>query len=191
MLLKKLVRTMWQYKAQFISMIIMTTLGIGIFVAFNIEWFSIDKNTSIFMEETGYADYRIISEKGFTNEEVEKIENIYKKDNVTRYVSLESEIESGKESKGDSLSLSIIENSQVSGFLVKEGEAYNENEENGIWISETYAKTNNIELGKKIDLVCNGIHINPIVKGFIQSSEHMICLQNETQVMTDYTTHGY
>ena len=191
MLLKKLFRTMWQYKAQFISMIIMTTLGIGIFLAFNIEWFSIDKNTNRFMEETGYADYRIISEKGFTNEDVEKLEDIYIKDNVTRYVSLESEVESGSESKGDSLSLSVIENSKCSSFLVKDGKKYNNQDENGIWISEKYAKTNNIRLEEQLDLVCNGIHINPIVKGFIQSSEHMICLQNETQVMPDYTTHGY
>ena len=30
------------YKAQFISMIIMIALGIGIFVGFNMEWVSID-----------------------------------------------------------------------------------------------------------------------------------------------------
>ena len=33
------------YKAQFISMIIMIALGIGIFVGFNMEWVSIDVNT--------------------------------------------------------------------------------------------------------------------------------------------------
>ena len=32
MLLKKLFRTLWQYKAQFISMVIMVALGIGVFL---------------------------------------------------------------------------------------------------------------------------------------------------------------
>ena len=55
---------MRQYKAQFISMIIMIALGIGIFVGFNMEWVSIDKkNTSAYFKKTGFADYRITSEK--------------------------------------------------------------------------------------------------------------------------------
>ena len=42
------------YKAQFISMIIMIALGIGIFVGFNMEWVSIDVNTSSFFEKTNF-----------------------------------------------------------------------------------------------------------------------------------------
>ena len=68
MLLRKLYRTMLAYKAQFISMILMTALGTGVFVGFNMEWVSIEKNTDAFFEETGYADYRIVSESGFTAE---------------------------------------------------------------------------------------------------------------------------
>ena len=48
MLFRKLWRTMGLYKAQFISMILMVALGVGIFVGFNMEWYSIDKNTSAF-----------------------------------------------------------------------------------------------------------------------------------------------
>ena len=50
MLWKKLFRTMWQYKAQFISMILMITIGVGIFVGFNMEWVSIDINTKRFFK---------------------------------------------------------------------------------------------------------------------------------------------
>lgn len=52
MLWKKLFRTMWQYKAQFISMILMITIGVGIFVGFNMEWVSIDINTKRFFKES-------------------------------------------------------------------------------------------------------------------------------------------
>ena len=34
MLLKKLFRTLWQYKAQFISMVIMVALGVGVFLRY-------------------------------------------------------------------------------------------------------------------------------------------------------------
>ena len=58
-LLKKLLRTAWSYKAQFISMILMMTLGIGIFLGFNMEWKTIEYDTSRFFEDTEYADYRL------------------------------------------------------------------------------------------------------------------------------------
>ena len=37
MLIRKLFRTAWRYKAQFISMIIMIAIGVGVFLGFNIE----------------------------------------------------------------------------------------------------------------------------------------------------------
>ena len=48
MLTRKLFRTAWNYKSQFISMIIMITLGIGIFLGFNMEWYTIEYDTSKF-----------------------------------------------------------------------------------------------------------------------------------------------
>ena len=52
MLLRKLLRTAWSYKAQFISMIIMMTLGIGIFLGFNMEWKTIEVDVGNFFEDT-------------------------------------------------------------------------------------------------------------------------------------------
>ena len=42
MLFKKLLRTVGLYHSQFISMIIMIALGVGVFVGFNMEWVSIE-----------------------------------------------------------------------------------------------------------------------------------------------------
>ena len=76
------------YKAQFISMIIMTALGIGVFVGFNMEWVSIEDNMASFFEEANYADYRIISESGFSKDELKKIEDISGVKAASRYLSL-------------------------------------------------------------------------------------------------------
>ena len=70
---KKLIRTLKLYKAQFISVIIMVALGVGVFVCFNMEWVSIEKNTEKFFQDTGFADYRIVSESGFSADELEEI----------------------------------------------------------------------------------------------------------------------
>ena len=73
MLLRKLFRTLWHYKAQFISMVIMIALGVGVFLGFNIEWYSLEVDTAEIYESTGFADYRIYSDKGFSEDDLEKI----------------------------------------------------------------------------------------------------------------------
>ena len=76
MLFRKLIRTAGRYRAQFISMIIMTALGIGIFVGFNMEWYTIERDISSFFERTGFSDQRIISAAGFSSEDVRKVKSI-------------------------------------------------------------------------------------------------------------------
>ena len=82
MLIRKLFRTAWNYKAQFISMMIMIAIGIGIFLGFNIEWQSIESNTSAFFAQTNYADFRLYSENGFTQDNIQAIQRI---DGVKKY----------------------------------------------------------------------------------------------------------
>ena len=40
-------------------MVIMIAIGVGIFLGFNIEWKSIEYDTTKFFDETLYADYRL------------------------------------------------------------------------------------------------------------------------------------
>ena len=87
MLIKKLFRTLWQYKAQFISMVIMVALGIGVFLGFNVEWYSLEVNTKEIYEATGYADFRIYSDKGFSPEDLEAVKGIDGVEDATRFLS--------------------------------------------------------------------------------------------------------
>ena len=76
MLVKKMLRTAWQYKAQFISMILMVMLGVGTFVGFNMEWVSIEENMYSFFDDSHFADYRLADEKGFSKNDLEKVKKI-------------------------------------------------------------------------------------------------------------------
>ena len=92
MLFKKLLRTARSYKAQFISMLVMITLGVGIFLGFNMEWRTIEYDTSRFFKNTNYADYRLYSAGGFTKEELEKIVAIDGVDAATRYLTVNLDV---------------------------------------------------------------------------------------------------
>ncbi|MGI6257811.1 MAG: ABC transporter permease, partial [Anaerovoracaceae bacterium] len=188
MLQKKMWRTMGLYKAQFISMIIMVALGIGIFVGFNMEWFSIQENTRSFFKETGFSDYRIVSDLGFSGEDLDKIKKIDGVMDASRYVSINADV---VEKKGDSVALTVTENEKVSGFILLKGKEYNKNSEDGIWLSDKYADANKVEIGDKLTFVYNGTPITGKVKGLIKSGEHTVCVRDGNQVMPDYKTHGF
>ena len=188
MLLRKLWRTMGLYKAQFISMIIMISLGIGIFIGFNMEWVSIEKNTGGFFDDTGFADYRIVSEAGFTKNDLKSIEDMDGVDRASRYVCVNADV---KGRDGDSVALTVTENEDVSGFMVVQGDAYDSKSTDGIWLSDRYAGANNIAAGDKLTLEYKNFEIKGEVKGLIKASEHMVCVRDETQIMPDYDTYGY
>ena len=188
MLFRKLWRTMGLYKAQFISMIIMISLGIGIFIGFNMEWVSIEKNTGGFFDDTNFADYRIVSEAGFTKDELKSIEDMDGVDRASRYVCVNADV---KGRDGDSVALTVTENEDVSGVMVVQGDAYDSKSTDGIWLSDRYAGANDIAVGDKVILEYKNIEIKGKVKGLIKASEHMVCVRDETQLMPDYDTYGY
>lgn len=188
MLFKKLIRTMGLYRAQFISMIIMIALGVGIFVGFNMEWVSIDENTSEFFKETGFADYRISSEKGFSKEELESIKKISGVENASRFLSVNADV---KEKSGDGAALTVTENADVSGMMLISGEKYSKDDTDGVWLSDKYAAANGFKLGDSITFKYKNLEIKCKIKGLVKASEYLICVRDSSQLMPDFDTFGF
>ena len=188
MLFRKLWRTMGVYKAQFISMIIMICLGVGVVVGFNTEWYSIERNTDKFFDSCGYADYRIYSERGFSDEELEKIADIDGVDTAARFLSVAADI---KGSDGNSAALTVTTDKDVSSFIVTDGDAYDAESSDGVWLSDKYAEANDISLGDSITFVYRSTEITGKVRGLIKAAEYLVCVRDESQLMPDYDTYGY
>ena len=187
MLLRKLFRTLWQYKAQFISMVIMVALGIGVFLGFNVEWYSLEVNTRELYEATGFADYRIYSDKGFSSADLEAVKAIKGVDDATRFLSLNVAVKDDT----DTLALTVSENMDVSGILVMQGEPYSADDPDGLWLSDSYAAANGISLGDPLTLTYQRITISGTVRGLVKASEYMICLPDSTQMMPGYSSYGF
>ncbi len=187
MLIRKLFRTAWSYKAQFISMIIMMTLGTGVFLGFNMEWYTIEYDTARFFRDTNYADYRLYAPAGFSADDLEKIAGIDGVDAATRFLSVNLDLK-GKANK--SLALDVSENFTVSTFVVMDGEAYDKNGD-GFYLSDKFAAANGYHLGDELELSFQGIDFSGKIAGLIKSGEHMICVADKNQMMPDYNTFGY
>ncbi|MCM1308011.1 MAG: ABC transporter permease [Butyrivibrio sp.] len=185
MLIRKLFRTAWSYKAQFISMIIMIAIGSGVFLGFNIEWKSLKDDTSDFMEKTKYADFRLYSESGFSEDELEKIQGIDGVDAATRFFAVNSDASDGK-----TLVTLVSENYTVSTMLVTDGAEYDENSD-GIWLSDRYAEENGCAVGDSLTLSCKGREVSGKIVGLIKCGEMMICTADENQLMPDFENVGF
>ncbi len=187
MLLKKLFRTLWQYKAQFISMVLMIALGVGVFLGFNIEWYSLEVNTNEIYTATGFADYRIFSEKGFSGDDLNAVLSIPGVEDATRFLSVNTTVQNDT----DVIALTVSENMNVSGILLTSGEAYDEQSPDGLWLSDQYAQANGVSVGDTLTLTYKMLTVTGTVRGLVKASEYLICLPDETQLMPDYSSYGY
>lgn len=186
-LLKKLFRTYKNYRGQFLSMILMVVLGIGIFSGFNAEWYTIEKNISFFFAETNYADYNIYNTNGsFTEDDVKKIEEIQGITSVSRF----SELLTSEGRKNETIKLAVTENFDVSGFVLLEGKEYDKDSADALWLSHNYAGRNNYAVGDSISLTYGKITKEYKIAGIIMSGTYLINTADNA-LMPDYDTIGY
>ena len=187
MLIRKLFRTAWKYKAQFLSMVIMVAIGIGVFLGFNIEWKSIESDVLGFFDETKFADFRFYSETGFSEADLNAIRAIDGVDEATRFLSV---VVGVKDNDKQSLTLHVSENYKVSTMLVTSGEAYDPDAD-GFWLSDRYAAANRIRVGDELTVTYRSLEITGRVLGLAKAGEELICVADENQLMPDYKTHGF
>ena len=187
MLRRKLWRTAKVYKVQFISMILLIALGIGVFVGFNAEWVTIGRDTEAFFNDCGFADYRIIDEEGISSADVDKIRAIEGVAGVSRFLSVNADVKDSD----DQLALTVSESEHTSGFVLMEGEKYDRWDADGFWLMDKYAHQNGIKPGDRLTVTFEDMEFTGTVRGLIESAEYLICVRDESQVMPDFDTYGY
>jgi putative ABC transport system permease protein len=88
------------------------------------------------------------------------------------------------------LGLFCEENYVVSQMVITEGAEYDENLV-GFWLSDKFANANNIKVGDTLTITYRNFEISQKVVGLAKSSEFMICVADDNQLMPDYTIYGF
>ena len=187
MLRRKLWRTAKVYKVQFVSMILLIALGVGVFVGFNAEWVTIGEDTGAFFRDCGFADYRIIDEDGISSADVDKIRDLEGVAGVSRFLSVNADVMDSD----DQLALTVTESEHTSGFVLMEGGEYDRWDADGFWLMDKYAHQNGIKPGDELTVTFKDMVFTGTVRGLIESAEYLICVRDESQVMPDFDTYGY
>lgn len=187
MLGRKLWRTIGVYRVQFISMVLMIIIGIGMFVGFNMEWYTIERDLTTALDASNFADYRIYSESGFDEAALDSIKDVDGVDAAARFLSVNATVDGSS----DTLAVTVTSDPKVSFFSLTEGDEYDADSENGIWLSDKYAAANDVSIGDELTVVYKNIKLDGRVVGLIKSAEYLICVADDTQLMPDFTTHGF
>ena len=187
-LFKKLLRTFLHYKTQFISMILMIMIGIGVFLGFNMEWKTIERNTNDFFSETGFQDFYVEANgTELTIDDYNNVKNLDGVDSLTLF--LKKKVKDLSSKNESYLSLSVIKDYGKPTKLYRvKGEAYDEEKE-GFYISDKYLNKHNYKIGDNLKLD-NGYEA-PIL-GTVKSGQYLICInEDEGQLMPDYSSYGF
>ena len=187
MLFRKLLRDLWVNRIQFISIFLMSFLGIWIFVGINAE------STGGFLAAAKYYDRCNLADlwlngEGFSEEEAKQIEKLQGVNQVERRLSLDGDIELN--GVKHSMETIFTEKNEISQIDLLEGEEFEENKD-GFWMEEYFAKANHLAIGDTATIRLKGTDMTGIIRGYIRHPEHAYYLTAEETVMPNYANYGY
>lgn len=185
MLFRKMLRDMYQHKAQFIAIFLMIFLGVFIYSGVNSEWNGLRVHSENFYKESNLSDVWLIG-SSFTKEEALEMKKDASIQEVERRAVIPATLANHATKK---ITVYIPERNQLSQMKIMDGEEFSI-AKTGIWLDQSYAEENNIQVGDHLFLVINGIHRKDEVKGLVLHPE-FIYQQQDGGLLPDHKNTGY
>ncbi len=186
MLRRKLWRDLIKNRTQFLSIFLMSFLGLFVFVGLDAEGNGLGVSSESYYEVTNMPDLWIMG-KEFTTEDLKEIEKITGVNSANRRLQVNATADLAKQPY---FQLNYIDENSVSKMYLENGEKFEADEE-GIWLDELFAKGQNLAVGDTLTLKYSGIEIVEEIKGLIIHPEYIYFLEDEGAMMPDYGTYGY
>lgn len=185
MLFRKMLRDMRANKAQFIAIFLMIFLGVFIYAGVNSDWNGMKVSSEGFYKETNLADVWVYG-SAFSQQDVARLRDTKGIDEVERRASFDTSVRGNKKKQ---VTLFILEDQSLSQMKVMEGEDYSKGAD-GIWIDQSYAKKNKLELGQRYVLEMGDTAVEKEIKGFILHPE-MVYQKGSDNILPDHSNQGY
>ena len=185
-LLRKMRRDLLRFKTQFFSIFLMSMLGILVFVGLDAESAGADKIIRQYYSEYNLSDLWVMG-NGFSDDELKSVRQLKGVDAAEKRT-----VMTGKAKLPDDpyLELIFLTSNDISKMVVKKGEGYKEGDE-GIWLAIRFAEAKGISVGDSFSIDMDGMRIDGIVKGLVDSPEHVYYLSDTEIVYPNYSHYGF
>ena len=183
MLKRKMFRDIKNNLSQFITIFLMTMIGIMAFTGIKSYMDGMKKTSDKFYSENNLQDLNVM---GLLNHE--DLENIKKLDNV-KNAELKLSV-TGSTDENKTLLLNFIEENEISKFYAYKGQTFDK-EKTGVWLDNYYAIENNINVGDKILVKYDTMELQAEVLGLINVPDHLYDVRDESELYPNREEFGF
>ncbi|MFC3932253.1 ABC transporter permease [Streptococcus dentapri] len=184
--LRRDLRKNWQ---QFFSVFLMSLLSVLIFVGLQGAWHGLEKSLDSFIASSNVPTIWGQA-TNLTDEDIEEINSL---DGVKKVIS-ETRITTAIDSKNNSdkyLILDSFSNPSQQIANVTEGAKFSNKADNGIWINEEYAASNNLSIGDDLKITLSGKTVNVKIVGLVQSADRIYFTGSLEYIAPNYNDYAY
>lgn len=185
MLLRKLWRDLLQNRTQFLSIFLMSFVGMWIYVGMDAESSGAALAANHYYEEYNLADLWVQG-ANFSKEDLNSVLSVKGVKNAERRFLINGTAELDE---NPYLHVVFLTSNDISRLVLKQGEAYKEGKD-GIWITGDFAKAKHLEIGDTLSIKIKGRKTESIIRGFIESPEYVYYISDTDMMYPDYTKYG-
>ena len=185
MLFRKMWRDLAKSKTQFISIFLMSLLGMLVFVGLDAE-----SSGAAIAGDNYYRKYNLcdiwIQGAGFSDDDVRTAKKVTGVKNVEKRLSL-----TGTAEKYDNayMYINFMNTNEINSLMLYDGDPY-EDESDGVWLEEWFARTNNIHIGDVFTMKIDSLRINAVVRGIIDAPDYVYYVSESDVMYPNYSKCG-
>lgn len=170
---------------QFLSIIIMLTLGVAVFIGLDSTWRSLEDYTSKISTDNNLADIQIFA-NSITDEDVRNVQALDGVQGVERRLSLQV---TPADYPGAILELKGIESGKINTFSIHEGTV--DLQQGDALLDLSFANANHIAVGDKIKLQVHQQEETFRIAGLVTSAAYIYTTSDATAVIPDHQQYGF
>lgn len=186
MLFKKMLREIKLFRSQFISIFIMSLLGVLIYAGMNAEYMGMINGSDALYESCKLPDLWLYG-KDFTKADINLVKNIEGVSLVTRRSSIDV---IAQQDNAPTLRLLIPEDNNLSRIYKISGAPY-DSKRDGIWLDQAFAKAHDLQVGDSLAFTLGDQDITKSILGLVMHPEFVHDVKDDGNLMPDHEAFGF
>ena len=181
-------RDMRQNRAQFISIFLMSFLGVFIYAGINAEWFGLRTTIDRYYQETNLADVWVIG-SSFTAADRDRLLIGSAIADVERRLTFDG---TALLEGNPLLTLNFIEGegNRISTSKKISGADF-AHDPDGLWLDQNFAEAHNLHIGDQLQLSLSGLIITKEIRGLVINPEYVYAVSGNSDLVPDHQQYGF
>ena len=187
MLKKKLYRDLRRNLSQFFVIFLMVLLSVMVFAGVHAYMDGMRVSSEEIYDRYNLADMWLTGE-GFSKEDLQKI---LENENVQAAGLRLTVTGSMADTEGVTLELNFIENNDVCRMYLFDGEAFDPDSTDGVWVDKEFARCHDLKIGDTLPIVWAEYSITAKIAGIVETPDHAYSVKDPTEIFPDHNMYGY